>query len=181
VAGSETDALLLLGMPEKSMGATMRDQVARQLAQADASEEARKANLGYLDRAFECLRARKLVPEPEGGVAPGVVALAKGMAAPSAVDFVRQTLDLDPWLLLSRATQPALLAWGDRDIQTPPPAELPKDLRAAHLILPGANHVLRKEDREAKGLNVANALDHYGDDTPMADLSPLAAWLKGLH
>lgn len=181
VAGEGADALLLLGLPEKSLGGILRAQVARQLDQAQAPDEARRANLGHLDRAFEAIRTRKALPEAEPGVAPGVVALVKGLAAPASLDFVRQTLDLDPWPLLARTPQPVLLVWGDRDIQTPAPQELPKGLRADHLRLPFANHVLRREDRDAKGLHTGNAGERYGDDTPLADLSPLLPWLKALR
>ncbi len=181
VAAQDADALLLIGLPEKSMGATIRDQVARQLDQAQAPEEAKRVNLTYLDRSFEALRTRKEIPAPEAGVAPGLPRLMTMLSAPASVDFVRQTLDLDPWPLLTRATQPALLIWGDHDIQTPAPAELPKGIKAERLMLPGANHLLRKEDRDAKTLNTANAGERYGDDTPMADLSPMLPWLKGLR
>jgi pimeloyl-ACP methyl ester carboxylesterase len=180
VAAQDADALLLIGLPEKSMGATIRDQVARQLDQAQAPEDARRVNLAYLDQAFEALRTRKTIPAPEAGVAPGLPRLMTMLSAPASVDFVRQTLDLDPWPLLARATQPAMLVWGDHDIQTPAPAELPKGIKAERLLLPGANHVLRKEERDAKTLNTANAGDHYGDDTPLADLSPLAPWFRNL-
>lgn len=181
VAGAEADALLLIGLPAQSMGATIRDQVTRQLDQAGAPEEMKRSNLGYLDRAYEAIRTRKPMPDAESGVAPGLVQLAKALGDPSAAEFVRQTLDLDPWVLLSRVPQRVLLAWGDRDVQTPAPAQLPKALKADVCMIPGANHLLRKEDREARTLNTGNAGLHYGDDTPFADMSAMASWLKALN
>lgn len=181
LAAGQADALLLLALPDRSLAAMLRDQVVRQLAQAGAPEPDRRRNLAYLEAALEAIRFRRDLPPPEAGVAPGLVALAKGLAAPATLDFVRQTLDLDPWAMVARCPQPMLLAWGDRDAQTPPPAEFPRDLKAPTLLLPGANHLLRREDRDPAVLNTATAMDRYGDDTPLADLGPLSAWVRGLN
>ena len=73
-----------------------------------------------------------------------------------------------------------------------PPAELlPIEPDVAPEVLPGAfpgtvieileaNHLFKRETRPRAGLNGANAGSAYGDDTPMADLTPLATWLKTL-
>ena len=43
-----------------------------------------------------------------------------------------------------------------------------------------ANHLLKREDRPRSELNGASALSGYGDEVPLADLTPVVAWLKNL-
>lgn len=44
--------------------------------------------------------------------------------------------------------------------------------------IPEANHLFKQENRSRSGLSGAAAMTAYGDNTPMADLAPVAAWLK---
>jgi len=83
--------------------------------------------------------------------------------------------------MLARAPIPAALAWGDRDVQSWKPAAVPESFRGAVLEIPGANHLFRAEPRAKADLDPASALAAYGDDTPLADLSALAAWLRALR
>jgi hypothetical protein len=106
--------------------------------------------------------------------------LGGALMAPETLDFVRATLDLDPWPLLARTVSPVALVWGDRDIQAWKPTDLPPGFRGTVLEIPEANHLLKRETRPRAGLNGASALAGYGDEVPLADLKVVAAWLKGL-
>ena len=101
--------------------------------------------------------------------------------APESLGFVRDTLDLDPWLLAARLPGPAAIVWGGRDLQTWRPPAIPTTYHGAVIDLPEANYLLKRETRSRADLNAASAMTAYGDSTPLADLAPLAAWLKGLR
>ena len=179
VAATDAEGLLMVAPPRASMGRLIRDQVARQLAAAGADEAAQAANLGHLDRIFEALRRDEEAPAPGPAVAPGVVRLGQGLLAGAQRPFVKATLDLDPWALAARFTGVLAAAWGGRDGLCPKPDPLPP-FRGTVLELPGANHLLKRETREARTLDGPAAAETYGDDTPLADLAPLAAWLATL-
>jgi hypothetical protein len=72
------------------------------------------------------------------------------------------------------------VVWGDRDIQTWKPDVPPAGFNGAVIQIPEANHLLKRETRSRTGLSGLEAATAYGDSTPLADLSPLAAWLKQL-
>ena len=169
------DALLLLGMPPltmaKSIAAQLRPQLPPQIA---------GPNLRYLDSVFQAIRERRPTPPASPEVHPAMARLGGALMAPETLDFVRATLDLDPWPLLARTVSPVALVWGDRDIQAWKPTDLPPGFRGTVLEIPEANHLLKRENRPRAGLNGASALAGYGDEVPLADLKVVAAWLKGL-
>jgi uncharacterized protein len=180
LAAGEADAALLLAMPGLSMGRLILAQVKGQLDAAGAPTEVSAANLAYLDLVLDAIRGnRELSPAP-AGVAPGVALLARGLARPESRGFVRDLLDLDPWSMARRLPVPCAVVWGDRDIQTWPPEVLPADFKGTVIRIPEANHLLRRETRDRSGLSGPAAAMAYGDSTPMADLSPVAAWLGDL-
>ena len=76
---------------------------------------------------------------------------------------------------------PTVVAWGDRDVQTWKPEVVPAEFKGAVIELAEANHLFKREPRAKSELSGANASTTYGDGTPLADLTPLAAWLKGLR
>lgn len=180
VAATDAEALLLVAPPELSMGRTIQAQVRRQLASAGADAEATQVNLAHLDRVFEAIRRGEPEPLAAGAVAPGVVGLGKGLMFGVNLPFVRATLDLDIWVIASRFTGRIAALWGGADVQCPKPMVLPTSFRGEVIGIPGANHLLKRETREVGTLDGLKALETYGDDTPLADLTPLAAWLKGL-
>ncbi len=176
LVAKEADALLLLAMMPQSMAKTIVAQLKLQLPPERAS-----ANLAYMESVFQAIRSNK--PTPEGGpeIFPALVTnLAKPLMRPESLSFVRDTLDLDPWLLAARVPVPCAAAWGDRDVQTWKPEVLPGAFPGTVIEIPEANHLFKRETRPRAGLNGANAGSAYGDDTPMADLTPLATWLKTL-
>lgn len=180
VAATDAEALLMVAPPSASMGRTILDQVQRQLATAGADAEATRVNLAHIERTFEAIRRGEPEPAAAGGVAPGVVGLGKGLMFGVNLPFVRATLDLDPWLIASRYTGRMAALWGEADVQCPKPAVPPTGFRGEVIAIPGANHLLKRETRELGSLDGPKAAETYGDDTPLADLAPLAAWLKGL-
>jgi hypothetical protein len=181
VAATDAEALLLVAPPPMSMGRTLQAQVRRQLTAAGADAEAMRVTLGHVDRVFEALRRGEPEPAAVGGVAPGVVALGKGLMFGVNRPFVKATLDLDPWLIASRFTGRLAALWAEADVQCPKPAEPPAGFRGEAITIPGANHLLKRETRDLATLDGPRAAETYGDDTPMADLAPLAAWLRGLR
>jgi len=174
MAAGDADALLLLAMPPKSQAASIRDQMQALIPPAMAGPD-----LAYLDAVFEAIRKRQALPLAGEAVHPFMVALGKSLMAPETLDFVRSLLDLDPWVMAARLALPTAAAWGDRDIQTPPPTKTPATFRGTVLELPGANHLLKRESRLGI-LRPQEAVLAYGDDTPLADLTPIATWLKTL-
>ena len=176
MAASDADALLLIGLPAQSMAKTIQAQLELQLP-----PETAVANLAYLEGAFEAIRKGKPTPEGSPEVFPNLVGLAKNLMRPESLDFVKATLDLDPWALAARISVPCAIAWGDRDVQTWKPERIPDTFKGTIIELPEANHLLRKETRPRVELNGANAGSGYGEATPMADLSGIAAWLKQLQ
>lgn len=176
LAASEADALLLLALPPLPMGRLILDQVKAQLPPA-----LQAANLGHLEAVLQALREGLELPAPGPEVHPAVAQLGRGLASPESRAFVRATLDLDPWALLARAPVPAALAYGDRDLQCRRPATLPAGFTGTLIDLPEANHLLKRETRPLAGLAGTAAVRAYGDDTPQADLGPLAAWLRALR
>lgn len=173
LAASDADALLLIGMPGQSMAQTISEQL-RQRLPLDHT----RPNLAYLDSVFMAIRTDKPVPIADKEVAPFMVSLATSLMAPESLAFVKATLDLDPWLLASRLPIPCAVVWGDRDVQNPRPDKIPASFSGRVINLPGANHLLKREDRSRANLLGPEALLAYGDDTPLADLSPLAEWLR---
>ncbi len=180
VAATDAEALVMVAPPPASMGRTIFDQVRRQLAAAGADAEATQVNLAHVERIFGAIRRGEPEPQAGAGVAPGVVGLGKGLMFGVNLPFVRATLDLDPWLIASRYTGRMVSLWGEADVQCPKPAVLPTGFRGEAITIASANHLLKRETREPASLDGPKAVETYGDDTPMADLTPLAAWLQGL-
>ena len=180
VVADRADAVLLLAMPGMSMGKLIQADVKRQLDAAGAPADASKTNMDYLDSVLEAIRRSQPLPKAPSGVAPGVVALAQGLMRPETLGFVRDTLDLDPWAMAARLSEPSAIVWGDRDVQTWRPPTVPATYHGLVLDIPDANHQFKRETRPRSELNGASALTTYGDSTPMADLSPVAAWLETL-
>ena len=79
-----------------------------------------------------------------------------------------------------RLAVPCAMVWGDRDIQTWEPGTLPPAFKGTLIQVPEANHLFKREPRARTGLSGADAMSAYGDSTPLADLSPVAAWLRDL-
>jgi hypothetical protein len=175
LAARRADALLLLAMPPRSMAGSIADQIGAQLPPAIA-----RPNLAYLEAVFQAIRERRPTPAPGPEVHPAVARLGTGLMATETLDYVRATLDLDPWTLAARAAVPMAVAWGDRDVQARRPASIPASFPGTVLEIPGANHLFKRETRPRAGLDGAAALAGYGDEVPLADLAPVADWLKGL-
>lgn len=181
-ARTDADAVLLLAPPAKPMGPLVRDQLAGQLKKAGADEATTRANLAHLDAVYTAIREGKSAPPPAGpGVAPGVAQLGMSLMAGQTLAFVRDTFDLDHWPLAAAFKGPIAAVWAGADIQCPPPAIKPAGFPGAVITIPQANHLLRRETRDPATLNGQAALETYGDDTPLADLAPLATWLEGLR
>jgi len=180
LAAGEADAALLLAMPSLSMGKLILAQVKGQLEAAQAPAEVSALNLAYLESALKAIRTSQELPPAPVGVAPGIAALARGLTRPESRGFVRDLLDLDPWSMALRLPVPCGMVWGDRDIQTWKPEALPLDFKGTVIQIPEANHLFRRETRSRSGLSGPAAVTAYGDSTPMADLSPVAVWLKAL-
>jgi len=180
LAAGEADAALLLAMPGLSMGRVILAQVKAQLDAAGAPPEVAKANLDYLTAAEASIRQDKALPDASAQVAPGVLRLARILAQAESRSFVRDTLDLDPWALAQRLPVPCAVVWGDRDVQTWKPDAVPPGFKGTVIELPEANHLLKRETRPRTTLDGASALAAYGDNTPLADLAPMAQWLKAL-
>jgi hypothetical protein len=170
------DALLLLAMPPQSMARSIATLLRPQLPAESAG-----ANLEYLESVFRAIREHGPLPAAAPAVFSGMVRLGTSLMAPETLDFVRATLDLDPWLLAGRVSSPLALVWGDRDIQAWKPAQIPPGFHGTVLEVPEANHLFKRETRPRAELNGASALAGYGDDVPLADLRPVSAWLKGLN
>lgn len=175
LASRRADALLLLAMPPRSMAGSIAEQIKAQLPAAIA-----RPNLAYLEAVFQAIRDRRPTPAPGPEVHPSMARLGAGLMAPETLDYVRATLDLDPWALAARAAVPVAVAWGDRDIQAWKPAAIPPSFHGTVLEIPGANHLFKRETRPRAGLDGAAALAGYGDEVPLADLTPMAQWLKKL-
>lgn len=180
LAAGEADAVLLLAMPGMAMGKLILAQVKGQLDGAGAPPEVSKLNLDYLESILVALRKDLPLPQADLGVAPGLVALGQGLARPESRSFVRDLLDLDPWAAAQRLPVPCAVVWGDRDVQTWKPDALPANFKGTVLQIPEANHLFKHETRARAELSGATAATTYGDSTPLADLTPLAAWLKQL-
>ena len=176
VASMEADALLLLAMPGQTMAKTLTEQLKPQLPVEKAGP-----NLAYLGAVFQAIRDDRPTPKAGPEVYPALARLGLSLMAPETLAFVKATLDLDPWAMASRVAAPVAVAWGGKDVQAWRSETLPAGFRGAVLTLPEANHLLKREPRPRAELNGANALEGYGDDRPLADLSPLAEWLKGLR
>jgi pimeloyl-ACP methyl ester carboxylesterase len=175
LAAADADALLLLGLPGQSMAKTIQAQLKLQLPEATA-----KANLDYLEAVFAAIRANRPPPEAGAEVYPNLAKLGRALMAKESLGFVKATLDLEPLALVQRIAVPCAVAWGEKDVQTWKPERLPEGFKIPVLDLKDANHLLKRETRPRAELNGATAVSGYGDDTPLADLAPLAAWLKAL-
>ncbi len=180
LAAGEADAALLLAMPGLRMSRLIMAQVKGQLDAAGAPAAVSALNLAYLEAALEAIRMGQELPRAAATVAPGIVALGQGLARPESRSFVRDLLDLDPWGTLQRLAVPFALVWGDRDIQTWKPEAMPPDFKGTVIQVPEANHLFKRETRSRVGLAGPVAASTYGDSTPMADLTPVALWLKQL-
>ncbi len=179
LAVQDADALLLLALPGQSLRHQVLEQVRRQFAQAGFPPEATSRNLDYLAEALERIATGRPAAAPGEGVLPALTQLVAMLARPESLGFLRATMDLDPWRLAARVVVPHAAAWGDRDAQAWKPL-VPPTFKGSVLDLPGANHLLKRETRPAADLSGANAGSAYGDDTPLADLAPVAAWLATL-
>jgi len=175
LAAHQADALLLLGMPPETMAGCIATQVRRQLPRSIAAP-----NLDYLASVFQAIRARRPLPQADPAVHPALARLGAALMAPETLDFVRATLDLDPWPLAARALAPVALVWGDRDVMAWKPALVPPAFKGTVIEIPEANHLLKREPRPRQQLDGASALGGYGDEVPLADLGPVAEWIKNL-
>jgi len=175
VVGTDADALLLIAMPSQSMAKAITEHIRPQLPADKAAP-----NLAYLETVFQAIREGRPGPQAGPDVFPALVKVGRSMLAPETLDFVRATLDLDPWGMASRLPVPVALVWGDRDLQAWKPAVIPAGFHGTVLEIPGANHLLKQEPRTRGELNGANAAEGYGDNVPLADLTAVAQWLKGI-
>lgn len=178
LAAGDADALLLIGLPPEPMGALIETQVGRQLE--DAPDGVRHANTAYLHAVLEAIRRKGAAPAEGEQVLPALARLGRSLLAPETLSFVRGTLDLDPWQLADRCPVPVALVYGEEDMQSLPPAKAPEGFHGAFFRIPHANHLLKRETRPVSDLSAASAMSAYGDDTPLADLSALAVWIKSL-
>lgn len=178
LAASSADAVLLIGLPPKPMGALIEEQVSRQFE--GAPEAMKTANLGYLHAVMEAIRKGADAPKAGDQVLPALSRLGVSLMAPESLSFVRGTLDLDPWQLAERCPVPVAVVYGEEDEQAFPPDKAPADFHGAFLLIPQANHLLKRETRDKATLTAPLAISAYGDDTPLADLTNLGAWLKQL-
>jgi pimeloyl-ACP methyl ester carboxylesterase len=176
LASSDADALLLIGLPPEPMGNLIEAQVGRQLE--GAPEALRKVNADYLHAVLEAIRRSAPAPAPGEQVYPGLARLGQSLMAPESLSFVRGTLDLDPLNLASRCPLPVALVYGEEDMQSFAPSKAPEGFHGAFILIPQANHLLKREARPVSDLSASQAMTAYGDDTPLADLGRLAAWLK---
>jgi hypothetical protein len=176
LVGMEADALVLLAMPTKTMAKTIEDQLALQLP-----AERAPANLAYLRSVFQAIREAKPTPVPGPDIYTLVGKMGKALMAPETLRFVRDTLDLDPWVMASRIAIPLAAVWGDRDVVVTKPVLIPPGFKGTTLEIHGANHHFRHDPRTLAELDGATALEGYLDDKPLEDLTPLADWLKALR
>jgi uncharacterized protein len=181
LAAGEADATLLLALPGTSMGKLIVAQVKGQLEAAGAPAQATALNLTYLESALDAIRKDRDLPAAAAGVAPGISVLARGLAQPESRGFVRDLLDLDPWGVAQRLPISCAVVWGDRDVQTWRPDVAPPDFKGTVILIPEANHLFKRETRLKSGLSGTAAATTYGDSTPMADLTPVAVWLRTLN
>jgi hypothetical protein len=179
LAAQEADALLLLGMPGQSLRRQILDQVRMQFVRGGFPTDLTRKNLDFLEAGLESLASGREVRPAGEGVLPALAGLLKNLGRPESLGFFRSTMDLDPWRLAARVGVPHAAAWGECDVQSWKPL-VPPSFKGAVIDLPGANHLLKRETRPVAQLSGANATSAYGDDTPMADLAPLAAWLAAL-
>jgi hypothetical protein len=100
--------------------------------------------------------------------------------APETLNFVRDTLDLDPWVMASRIAVPLVAVWGDKDVVVTKPVLLPPAFKGTVMEIHGANHQFKRDPRSRADLDGATALEGYRDDKPLADLTPLADWIREL-
>ena len=175
LVGMDADALVLLAMPTQTMAKTIEDQLALQLTPDKAPP-----NLAYLRSVFQAIREARPTPAPGPDIHPLVARLGKALMAPETLRFVRDTLDLDPWLMASRIAIPVVAVWGDKDVVVTKPVLIPPAFKGAILEIHGANHHFKHDPRSRDELDGASALEGYQDDKALADLTPLAAWLKEL-
>ena len=175
----EADAVLLLAMPGQALSRQILDQVGNQFAATGANEQVAKPNVDHLAAVLDAIRKGGEPPRAGVGVLPSIAALGSQLASPGTLGFFKAIMDLDPWKLASRVVGPMAAAWGDRDVQCWKPV-IPQGFPGKVIDLPGANHLLKQEIRPRPDLNPALAMAAYGDDTPMADLGPIAGWLKTL-
>jgi pimeloyl-ACP methyl ester carboxylesterase len=176
MAAQKADALLLLGMPSQSQAKAIAAQIGPQLPAEKAAP-----NLAHLEATFQAIREGGPTPTPGPDVYPALARLCVSLMAPETLDFVRATLDLDPWAMAARVVVPMAAAWGDRDVQAFKPAVVPAAFPGTVLEIPDANHLLKREPRAKSQLDPESALSRYGDDSPLADLTLLEVWLKGLR
>ena len=175
LAAQDADALLLLAPPSQTMAKAIEEPVAAQLPPEQAP-----ANLAHLKAVLQAIRDRQPCPAPGPDVYPALARLGVSLMAPETLDFVRATLDLDPWAMAARIASPMAVAWGDKDMQAWKPARIPASFPGDVLEVPQANHLFKQEPRSRGELDPATAMEGYGDDRPLADLTPIAAWLNGL-
>lgn len=176
MASQDADALLLLGMPGQSMARILADRMAGQLPANMAAP-----NLAHLQAVLQAIRTGAPRPQPGKDVHPAVARYCASLMAPETLGYVRETLDLDPWVLASHVGVPMAAVWGDKDIQAWKPARVPSSFKGAVLEIPNANHLLRQEPRPRAELEGAAAQEGYQDDRPLADLSAVAEWLRSLN
>ncbi len=178
LAASGADAVLLIGLPPKPMGALITEQITRQF---DGAPEAMKtANLDYLRSVLDAIRKGADAPKAGDAVLAPLARLGASLMAPESLSFVRGTLDLDPWTLAERCPVPVAVVYGEEDEQAFPPDKAPDGFHGDFILIPQANHLLKRETRDKATLTAPLALSAYGDDTPLADLTKLGAWLKQL-
>jgi hypothetical protein len=173
LATTEADAVLLVGLPPRTLAQSIQDQV-----KAAVPPGLQGVCDTRLQEVFTAIRQGSPLPPPGPYVPPALESMGRGLMAPETLAFVKATLDLDPWPMVGRLSIPAALLRGLKDPAAgPPPRE---GLPVTILDIPDANHVLKLEERPLEQLDGAALLASYGDGTPMADLSPLAEWLRKL-
>ena len=175
LAAPQADAALLIGMPPESMAKSIRAML-----QAQLPPEIANRNLAYLDQVFDAIRQQQPTPVAGTEVHESMAAMGKAIMAPETLSFVRSLLDIDPWTLIARLGVPSALVWGDRDIQSLRPDRFPSGFHGLVLDIPQANHLLKREERLKSTLKASAAVRNYSDETPLADLSSIAEWLKRL-
>ncbi len=176
-------ALVLTGVPGRSIRQVARTQVEAQLKQLPDGDRL-MSHYSAAVSAFE--RGEPVVPDP--ALPEGARLLLLGLAAPANLPFTRELWSADPAALVAQVSEPILVVIGKKDIQVDWQAD-GRPLEAAtagrgngtFAYPENADHVLKYEERPRDALAAAEVAARYNDEGRILDPEALAAilrWLK---
>ncbi len=164
----QSTAIVLLATPGRTLDLVLLGQIETQLRAAQMPDEAVAAELHRIRTALGSISTGEAVDPSTVSELPGIRALISMFTNPAAADAARGLLTFDPVAALVHLDVPAVVLFGDKDVQVNPeadaePFEEAENAGAFVYHLASSDHVFKEETAPRSSLDATAALRYNAD------------------